>query len=176
MAGVAGQKAPQLGGAIVERIDAIDDVRPVEARDEGAALAQMQPLDDLLPGAQIGGGGERHPRNGREPLGERRQGQILGAEIVAPFAHAMGLVDGEQRQPHAPDHLVEEARHHQPFRRHVQEIEGAGRDGAGDAVDFALRSPPNSRPPRDAALAERLDLILHQGDQRRHHDGDAGPA
>ena len=112
MAGVAARgSARSWASAIVERIDAIDDVRPVEARDEGAALAEMKALDDLLPGAQIGGGGERHPRHGGEPLGERRQRQIFGAEIVAPLADAVGLVDGEQRHPHAADHPVEEHRH-----------------------------------------------------------------
>ena len=136
----------------------------------------MQTLDDLLAGAQIGGGRERHPRHGREPPGQRRQCQIFGPEIVAPFAYAVGLVDGEQRQPHAPDHPLEEAGHHQPLRRHVEEIERAGSDVGRDAVDILARSPPSSRLPRRRRAGQRLDLVLHQRDQRRYHDGDAGPA
>ena len=62
-----------------------------------ARLVERQPLDDLGARLRIGGGGERNARHLRETLVQHRQLQIFRAEIVAPLRHAMGLVDGEQR-------------------------------------------------------------------------------
>ena len=51
--------------------------------------------------------------------------QIFRAEIMPPLADAMRLVDGEQRDLHAVQHL-QKVRHHQPFGRDVEQVQPPG--------------------------------------------------
>ena len=49
-----------------------------------------------------------------------RELAIFGTEIVAPFADAMRLVNGDE--PHVPAlQIGQESRKHQPFRRDVEQ-------------------------------------------------------
>ena len=62
----------------------------------------------------------------REDLGQPAQHAVLGAEVVAPLADAVGLVDGHQRQRQARQPL-QHGRLHQAFGREVEQVQRARR-------------------------------------------------
>ena len=82
--------------AVLDREGEVD-VGPVEAAQEGRGRGAVeQLLDDLVAGFGIGRGGEGGERH-VERAAQLADAQVVGAEIVAPLAHAMRLVDGDQR-------------------------------------------------------------------------------
>ena len=153
--------------------DAVADVRPVEAVQELARGTQVQALDDLAARGGIGGGGERDARHLGIALGQHRQLQVFGAEVVAPLRDAVRLVDGEQRDGERIEQR-QPAFGDQPLRRHVEQVELTG---AG-ALLHRLRLAPVQAGVQErgahARLAQRGHLVLHQRDQRRDHHADAG--
>ena len=109
---------------------------------------------------------------------QHRQFPVFGAEIVAPLRHAMRLVDGEQRQPRAGLHLLQRAqeiRHQQALRRHVEDIQLAAHQAAKHLAGRFGGQAGIEEGGLHAELLERVHLVLHQRDQRRHHDADAVP-
>ena len=171
---VAEQELAQLALRVVAQAHAIADVGSVETGDELARVLQRQTLDDLLACARVGGGGERDARHRGKALRQDRQLAVLGAEIVAPLRHAVRLVDGEQRHLGAFEQ-IEEARRQQPLRRHVEQVQRAGEQLL---LDLALRVGGQAGVEVGrchARLAQGVDLILHQRDQRRYHDRRALP-
>ena len=62
---LAAQIVQQLRLGLQLGHDPVADVGPVEAGHERAALAEIQPLDDLAPGRRVGGGGQGQPRHVR---------------------------------------------------------------------------------------------------------------
>ena len=72
------------------------EVGTVEAADHLGRVLHAEALDDLAADRGRGGRRQRQDRGTAEPLGERAQLQIIGAEVVAPLADAVGLVDDEQ--------------------------------------------------------------------------------
>ena len=92
-----GEEGQQLLARLVALDDGIGNVGAIEAGGEDLRLFEPQPLDDVLAGGRIGRSGQRDARHAGEELDQVDQLAIFGAEIVAPLAHAMGLVDGEER-------------------------------------------------------------------------------
>ena len=119
------QKAQQLLLGIAALAHPVADIGPVKAGDKPGRVAQGQPLHNLVARGDIGRRGQRHTGHARKTLGQRRQAQILGPEVMPPLRHAMGLVDGDQRQWRLSEQ-VQRTRQHQPLRRHVQQIQLAG--------------------------------------------------
>ncbi|MNH08247.1 hypothetical protein D3C79_676580 [compost metagenome] len=104
----------------------------------------------------------------REQLGQLAQLQVFGAEIVAPLRHAVGLVDGEQRDIQVAQE-VEHARLHQALRRQVQHLHFATAQAPGQ-VTLLLRGQRGvQRGGRHTQFVERGDLVVHQRDQWRDH-------
>ncbi len=107
--------------------------------------------------------GAQHPRGIRQP-------EVVGPEVVPPLRHAVGLVDHEQADP-AIAHAVEEAGSGKALRRDVEQPQLAG-GGAPQRlrVDGGILLGVDQRDPiAQPARRERLDLVLHQRDQRRDH-------
>ena len=104
--------------------------------------------------------GEDRPRF--QTLRDLAELVVLGAEVVSPLAHAVRLVDDEQAD--VPLELLADAGRPEPLRRDVEHprlaveraAERLGVLGAG-----ALRVD------QLGALAEALDLVLHERDERR---------
>ena len=92
---------------------------------------------------------------------------------MAPFADAMRLVDGEEADLDVPEELgvllLGEA-----LRRHIQDL-GAP---IGDVLAHAQGLVPGEGTVQEmrhallvAEAPKGIHLVLHQGDQRAHHDG-----
>ena len=166
---MAEQEFAELTLRVVAQADAVADVGAIEAGDELPRVLQRKPLDDFLARALVRRGGERDARHLRKTLVQDRQLAVLRPEIVAPLRHAVRLVDREQRDLGAFE-LIEEARGQQPFRRHVKQVQLAGQQ---PSLDLALRIGSEAGIEicrRHARFAQGIDLVLHQRDQRRHHD------
>ncbi len=119
------------------------EVRAREATEHLRGVgSQPEPDEDLVPddGSRGRGAGE-DPR--RAQLGEERADlEVVGAEVVAPLADAVGLVHGDERRREVRDERAE-ARVGQPLRGDVGQLEGPGaqpRERAG-----ASRRPRASR-------------------------------
>ena len=158
---------------LIERLLLFDhrvaDVRPVEAGDETARLLQAEPLQDVLPGLRIGGGGQADHRHRREELAQLAELHVFRAEIVPPLGDAVGLVDGEQgdRQLLEP---VEEAVAEQPLRGDVEQVEFTGMQPGQDLTGLRRLQRRIVERRTHAVGHQGVDLVLHQGDQRRYHD------
>ena len=100
---------------------------------------------------------------------QRRQAEVFRAEVVAPLRHAVRLVDGEQRDAGLFEQALE-SRREQAFRRDVQQLELAGDEFAFDlhcrcAVEAGIQKRRG-----DTEFLQGCNLVLHQRNQRRHHD------
>jgi hypothetical protein len=80
----------------------------------------------------------------------------------------MRLVQREQAHPAAVQQ-IQAARRHQPFRRDIEQIQFAAPDRAFDRHRLAPVQRRIEIGRAHAQLAQRIDLIAHQRDQRRHH-------
>ena len=140
-------------------------VGPVEAAQKGhGGLAVEQARDDLGPGFHVRRGGEGRQRHVQRAL-EIPDAQVVGAEVVTPLADAMRLVHGDGGHARAPQQGQRPARG-QPFRRHVEKLQLAPRQGPEHGVGFLVGVAAGQRARRHPRLAQRAHLVAHQGDQR----------
>ena len=156
------------------------EVLAIKTRHHGRGVLQAEHLLNVRThalGRRSGKG--RHDRALRQGIDELANLQIGGAEILAPLAHAVGLVNGHERHADAAVRrgLLRKGyktRLEQALGRHVHKLIAAlarplehgvllGRSKAG--VEIA-----GSRTRRE----QRTGLVLHKRQQRTHHKGDAG--
>jgi hypothetical protein len=83
----------------------------------------------------------------------------------------MRFVDGKQCNAR-PSHHVEKTVREQPFGRHVKKIQRAAQGCAAGLRRLASTQARVQRPGSYAELLKRSDLILHECDQGRNHDGE----
>ena len=156
------------------------EVLAIEARHYRRGVLQAKHLLNVRAhtlGRRSGKG--RHDGALRQGIDELTNLQIGGAEILAPLAHAVGLVNGHERHANAAvrrglPRKGQKTRLEQALGRHVHKLVAAlarplehgvllGRSKAG--VEIA-----GSRTRRE----QRTGLVLHKRQQRTHHKGDAG--
>ena len=143
----------------------VADVRAVEARNEAIGLFKLQFADDFFARAFVGRRGQRDARHVGKARREKAELAIFGAEVVAPLRHAMRLVDGEQRDLGVGQH-VERAILHEPLRRDVEQLQRAGLDAVLDVQNLLPGQRRIEEGGFDAGFQQRVDLVLHQRDQR----------
>ena len=166
------------------------DVGPVEAGDEAGRLLQPQLVADVVAGVRVGGGGERDERHPGKAVPQPPQRHVLRPEVVPPLRDAVRLVDGDEGdagaaaaavaaptpapRPQRRQPLEKRVARH-PLRRHVQQVEPAGHQvGQHPPGGPGLqRRVVGGRP--HAVGAQGVHLVLHQRDERRHHDARARP-
>ncbi len=141
-------------------------VRSGEAVDEDAGLAQLQRGQNVVARTGVGGGRNRDAGRAREDLGQTTQRAIVGAEIVAPLTDAVRLVDGDQADGQFGQTLQHGPRR-QPFGRNIQQVQLARPRRAPDGRTLVHGQAGIQPGGGHALLLQRLDLIGHQGDQRR---------
>ena len=142
----------------------IADVRPVEAGDDQPFVRDAELGEDVGAGAGVGGCGQGKARDLAARVEERPKLAIIGAEVMPPFADAMGFVDGDQRQRRAVDQPPERVGR-RPFGRDIEQVELA----RAEPLDrpLAVRIGRGQRHRTDSHRLGRADLIVHQRDQRR---------
>ncbi len=133
---------------------------------------ELQTLAEFFVRGAGRGGGERHARHPGESLTEVAQCEVVGAEVVAPLRHAVRLVDRDDAERAA----LQQCRGlpiRQPLRCDVDEIELAC-DVCPlhlGALGCRLRRVQIRRV--HAVGAQRVDLIVHECDQRADHESGA---
>ena len=82
----------------------------------------------------------------------------------------MGLVHCKQGDPLSCGEFQKTVRQ-QPLRRHVDQLVSAQLGPTQDLPLLGCRQGGIEKGRRDARLLQRRHLVLHQGDQRRYHQG-----
>ncbi|MCY1360305.1 hypothetical protein D9M69_469250 [compost metagenome] len=97
--------------------------------------------------------------------------EVVGTEVVAPLGNAVRLVDHQQGDRHLGDEVAE-ALVLQALDRDHQDLQLAGLGAAHGLGSLlaALRRIDARR--GDAVAGEKGQLVLHQRQQRRHHQGE----
>ena len=86
--------------ALVRRIGhSIANIGPVKSRHNHTVRCNPQLLANIGARVRVGGRGQREPRHIGEIVHQWTQQAIIGAEIMPPFGHAMGLVYRKQGDP-----------------------------------------------------------------------------
>ncbi len=158
---------------VVARPDAVGEVGPIEIADEHFRVAQIELGDDIL-AHLLGGGGSVGVEAGiGDQFTEPGELPILRAEIVAPVADAVGLVDGEGADADLGEIAVEIGLN-ELLRRDEKEVDLAAAKVLLDGIARGSAQRAIQLRRRDAAGAQAVHLVLHQRDERRHDQG--GPA
>ncbi len=172
----AGEHGLELLVARQARPHAVDQVRPIEAADQHERVAQPELADDVLAHAGRRGRRERVHRHLRPGRAQRAELPVLRPEVVAPVADAVRFVDGDVAHA-GPRHRRLEAGAavaHQAFGRHVEQLEAP----VAQAVEGRLPRVRGHRAVearrRHAARDQAVDLVLHQRDEGRDDERDAG--
>ena len=154
----------------VEREDVEGEVRAVEAGAHALGLPEAEARDDLL--GHLRGRGRRagHRRRVAELLDDRREAQVVRAEVVAPLGHAVRLVHDEQRERAGRDRLPEGGAG-EPLGRGERDLGVPVADVAQRGLIVLARREHHGRV---AEVREPLALVAHQRDQRGHDDGQVG--
>ena len=169
-------EAQQLLARVVLLDDGVADVGAVETADELARLLQLQAFDDVGTCQRIGRGGQGHAGHAWVTLVQHRQGSVFGAEIMPPLADAMRFVNGKQR--HLPAlgqgiELRQEARRGDALRCRVQQREFTAQQALLHCGGFHAAEAGVQKGGFHAGFVQGAHLVVHQGDQRRDHDGGA---
>ena len=98
------------------------EVGAAEAVDEERGIAELELGDDVLLHGGRGGGGEGEDGRGAKGGEVLAEGAVVGAEVVAPDADAVGLVDGDEGGLAAGEHLGKAGDAH-PLGRDEEEVE-----------------------------------------------------
>ena len=154
--------------------DFVVEIRTVERRLEDRSVGHAQVLLDVELHLGRGGRREGDQRRRTDLVDDRADAAVLRTEVVAPLRDAVRLVDGVERNL---DFAQE--RHVVLFGKRLGgEIEQFGLAVEyvladlrhGSLIERRIEKMRNSRLGRESAHG--VDLVLHQGDQRRYDDRD----
>ena len=170
MAGRCGGVAEEVGGELVAaglgHLDDFDgEVVAAEAVDEEGGIVELELGDDVLLDGGGGGGGEGDDGRGAEGWEIFAEGAVVGAEVVAPGADAVGLVDGDEGGLAAGEHLGE-AGDAQALGRDEEEVEGAVEVVAAGLAGVVAGEAGVDAGDAEAGGGELGGLVVHEGDER----------
>ena len=164
------EQRQQLAPESLLGLHRVGQVGPVETGQENPAPLQPQLLNNILP-HPIGGRGRqgnyRHPWKIAPQLA---QVAVVRAELVPPLRNTVCLVHRDQVQVHALQETPEPG-HRQPLRGRVQDLDPAPAGLSLGQFNFRRRQRTVDETGRDAVGIQRIHLVLHQRNQRRHHQG-----
>ena len=166
------QERQQLLARLLFGHDAIENIGTVEARQKAFGILQMQASDDLFAGALVGRGRQGNSRHSGKHFSQLAQLQVFRAEVVAPLRYAVSFVDGKQGDVQALQKR-HHARLHQTLRRKIEHLDFAALDTVGQlALLLGTQGRIQGRRGHPEFFKGR-DLVVHQGNQRRYHHGQA---
>ena len=169
LAAAPGQDVEDLPLQAGAREHAVDEVRAIERADELDRVLQPELRRDVAAHARRRGRRVGVQADARKALRSRAELPVLRPEVVSPLADAVRLVDGDELHVALREQRQEPvaALADQPLRRHVEQpvapLAQAGRHRR--LLVRAERAVVERR--RHAVADERVDLILHQRDERR---------
>jgi len=91
---------------------------------------------------------------------------------MAPLAHAMRLIDRDQRDRGSLEHSAE-SRLSGAFRGYIEKREFTAQKRCDSLLLFSVILPAVKRGRANTEPDESADLVVHQCDQRRDHEGRA---
>jgi hypothetical protein len=151
----------------------IHQVRSVERADDDVRPLETELLDDVV----------AHPRRcgcrisvnarARKVAAQAGELAVLGSEVMAPLAYAVGFIDGKGSHLN-PLEKAEERPRQQPFRRHEEQAHLSAEQGELDGSTLCRRQAAVDGRGRVAAELQRVHLVLHERDQGR--DDNVHPA
>ena len=156
-----------LARVTVHLLDAERQVRPIEPRDDPFGRVHRELADDVVLNFARRRRGERECRHVAEELSDFLEASEIGAKIVAPLRDAVRFVDGEQRDVDRGDRALEGAIA-ESFGCDVDELVVSRAQPVETAPLLLVRDRAVDEGDGDAAQSERVDLILHQRDERGH--------
>ena len=153
--------------------DAVEEVWSVEAGDEVFGLAEAEVAGDIGSDFFGGGGGKGHDGRIWEEFTEVKELAVFRSEVVSPFGHAVGFIDGEGfdvpgLEVFAP--IVED----ETFGGGVEEAVMAFMEEAHSAAVFVGFEAGVEEGGGDAGGFELIDLVFHEGDEWRDDECEPG--
>ena len=171
------QQVEQLVARLVLGRDPVLDVGPVEAGDEVLGVAELQPLRDLR--VRLRRSRWRSARSAGPRASARAASTAAGSR--AGSRAPTGTRSAPRRWRTGRPCRGPAARglaHPQPLGRQVEQVQLAREVGVLDLATLERLLRRVQEPGPHAERGQRVDLVLHEGDQRRDDDArcPAGPA
>ena len=141
--------------------------------DEERGVVEVELGDDVILDGWRGGGGESQDGRGAKGGEMVAEGAVVGAEVVAPDADAVGLVDGDEGGLAAGEHLGEAGDAH-PLGRDEEEVERAGEVIAAGGAGVVAGEVGVDAGDAQAGGGELGGLVVHERDERRDDQRGAG--
>jgi hypothetical protein len=85
-----------LGDRVGSRADAEDEIWSIDGTDHADWILESELLDDVVTNPRRGGGGTGQHRDTGKLFAEAGESAVVRAEVMAPLADAVGLVDRDQ--------------------------------------------------------------------------------
>lgn len=132
----------------------------------------LEMMADL--GRHPGGGGGRKTEDARDFQFGRETGklEVVGTKVVTPFRNTVGLVDREESEL-VPGQAKAELFIGESFRSHEEKFELAVFQSAIERQRFLRGEGGVEAGGGNAPGDQGIDLIFHQGNERRNHQGQA---
>ena len=154
--------------------DAQREIGPCKAAQQLRCIGRKaQSLEDLVAHDRSGSRGAGQHSGTGQIADQFADLQIFGTEVMAPLADAVGLVDRDQGAVALTQERAE-TRESQPLGRGVNQLILPLADALHAAAQFVAFKGRCQVGRGDSALGKGLDLVVHQREQRRHHQGGAG--
>ncbi len=160
-----GCKVKNLAPWIVLGLKCKMDVGPIKTSKESSRCDAIKQLfSDLLPGFRVCSRRKRRQWHVQGPL-QLSDAQIVGAEIVAPLADAMCLVDRDHGHIYAAQHAHRRPRC-QTFWRHIKQLQLSRLKRLPNGVGFCVCIAGRQGACANACFLQSAHLIAHQRNQR----------
>ncbi len=149
-----------------------EEVLALDPRTQDEGVLELEAQGDVLGHGRRGGRCQGDRRDTAEASTVLPQPREVGAEVMAPLADAVRLVHRQAAHRQLREHPCE-VRLTEALGGDVEEVQVPRRRGVQSArpLRSADRGVHVSGP--DTAGLERVDLVLHEGDQRADHQGQA---
>ena len=166
--GDTAEDVQQFARLVFRPSDHIGQVLSLEAHAEHILVGEAEACLNVLHHFGRGGGRQGQYGYAGQEVADFGNLQVGGPEVIAPLRDAVALVHGNHRDVHPAELGAEDVRV-QPLGRDVEELVVA-EDGVLQRGDNLLPVHAGmDAKGADAPVLEVLHLVLHQGDEGRHH-------
>ncbi len=170
--GVLFHEGEQLGHLVGAGLGGVMDLGPVKAVLEQGGVFEPELSDDVALGSIVCRGGQGQHGDAGKVLRQVLEFGVGGAEVMAPRADAVGLIDGDHVDFDGLQALEQCAfQAHQALRCDVQQFHFAVSNGVENQIGLSGALTGVEVSGVDALETEVVHLVLHQGDQGRNHQG-----